>query len=357
MFMKNKNNMIEMSRFLACYVIFSYHAKGIFCSGWIFVEYFFMLSGYFAVSHLVRMKGKIGDTAKYPLQYVCNKFRRLFPYTTAGFILGGIAVAWKYDLHGMEIIKWLLYLPVNILFLPGTGGMPAGIKISDQLSTTYIMGGALWYICAMFVALPIMLYLLIYAGKKLGPWLISFLPMLLYGYLIICDGTIDGWHAQHMAFFALDMRALAGLLLGGLIYVISAKIKKCNYTKTGTAVLTIIELGSFLLVVVFACTVELPYDILEILCFMISLSLTLSGKTFTSKINLKFIVFLGKISLPVYCVHEAVLTFLKDMDCMMWEQMVFVIVLLCSVFLYLIIEKSRSWFTSIAEKIRGVLVL
>lgn len=51
--------MVELCRFLACYIIFSYHAGGRFTTGWIFVEFFFMLSGYFAIKHLVRMEGKI----------------------------------------------------------------------------------------------------------------------------------------------------------------------------------------------------------------------------------------------------------------------------------------------------------
>lgn len=65
--MKKKNNMVELCRFLACYVIFSYHAGGRFTTGWIFVEFFFMLSGYFAIKHLVRMEGKIENKATYPI--------------------------------------------------------------------------------------------------------------------------------------------------------------------------------------------------------------------------------------------------------------------------------------------------
>ena len=82
--MKKKNNMVELCRFLACYVIFSYHAGGRFTTGWIFVEFFFMLSGYFAIKHLVRMEGKIENKATYPIQYTIDKFKRLLPYTTVG---------------------------------------------------------------------------------------------------------------------------------------------------------------------------------------------------------------------------------------------------------------------------------
>lgn len=183
--MKKKNNMVELCRFLACYVIFSYHAGGRFTTGWIFVEFFFMLSGYFAIKHLVRIEGKIENKATYPIQYTIDKFKRLLPYTTVGFVADCLISAWKYQFTGMELVKWILYLPVNLFYLAGTGMMPADVPISDTVQTSYIMGGALWYICAMFVAMPVMMYLYLYLGKKIGPWLISFLPMLLYGYLMI----------------------------------------------------------------------------------------------------------------------------------------------------------------------------
>ena len=62
----------------------------------------------------------------------------------------------------MELVKWILYLPVNLFYLAGTGMMPADVPISDTVQTSYIMGGALWYICAMFVAMPVMMYLYLY---------------------------------------------------------------------------------------------------------------------------------------------------------------------------------------------------
>lgn len=89
--------MVELCRFLACYVIFSYHAGGRFTTGWIFVEFFFMLSGYFAIKHLVRMEGKIENKATYPIQYTIDKFKRLLPYTTVGFVADCLISAWKYQ--------------------------------------------------------------------------------------------------------------------------------------------------------------------------------------------------------------------------------------------------------------------
>lgn len=260
--------MVELCRFLACYVIFSYHAGGRFTTGWIFVEFFFMLSGYFAIKHLVRMEGKIENKATYPIQYTIDKFKRLLPYTTVGFVADCLISAWKYQFTGMELVKWILYLPVNLFYLAGTGMMPADVPISDTVQTSYIMGGALWYICAMFVAMPVMMYLYLYLGKKIGPWLISFLPMLLYGYLIICDGTVNGWHADHGAFLAVDLRALAGMLAGGLIYVLSERIRRYRYKPVGTALLTLAELSLLAFVLCFACTSGFSQDGLLIGCFI-----------------------------------------------------------------------------------------
>ena len=255
-----------------------------------------MLSGYFAIKHLVRMEGKIENKATYPIQYTIDKFKRLLPYTTVGFVADCLISAWKYQFTGMELVKWILYLPVNLFYLAGTGMMPADVPISDTVQTSYIMGGALWYICAMFVAMPVMMYLYLYLGKKIGPWLISFLPMLLYGYLIICDGTVNGWHADHGAFLAVDLRALAGMLAGGLIYVLSERIRRYRYKPVGTALLTLAELSLLAFVLCFACTSGFSQDGLLIGCFILLLSLMLSGKSLTARIRLQPLIWLGTVS-------------------------------------------------------------
>lgn len=71
-----------------------------------------MLSGYFAIKHLVRIEGKIENKATYPIQYTIDKFKRLLPYTTVGFVADCLISAWKYQFTGMELVKWILYLPV-----------------------------------------------------------------------------------------------------------------------------------------------------------------------------------------------------------------------------------------------------
>lgn len=348
--MKKKNNMVELCRFLACYVIFSYHAGGRFTTGWIFVEFFFMLSGYFAIKHLVRMEGKIGNKATYPIQYTIDKFKRLLPYTTVGFVADCLISAWKYQFTGMELVKWILYLPVNLFYLAGTGMMPADVPISDTVQTSYIMGGALWYICAMFVAMPVMMYLYLYLGKKIGPWLISFLPMLLYGYLIICDGTVNGWHADHGAFLAVDLRALAGMLAGGLIYVLSERIRRYRYKPVGTALLTLAELFLLAFVLCFACTSGFSQDGLLIGCFILLLSLMLSGKSLTARIRLQPLIWLGTLSLPIYCIHEAVIISFWGYEIEKWNM--FLIIFVAALILHLMVKLGKPLFGALGRGLK-----
>lgn len=43
-----------------------------------------------------------------------------------------------------------------------------------------------------------------------------------------------------------------------------------------------------------------------LLCFAVEISIMLSGKSFSSKINNRFILFLGKLSMPIYICHWTV---------------------------------------------------
>lgn len=355
-----KNSFIELERFLACLIIFSFHTEGIFISGWIFVEFFFMLSGYFAIKHFQDHPDQDSQKANRPVSYTMRKFRRLLPYTTAAFLYNVCVVVWIYQLRGKDLLLWLAYLPLNILLLPGTGVMPSGVTVTEYLYTGHMMEESLWYICVMIVALPIMLYIITYLWKKFGLFLVSFLPLLLYGYLILLDGTIHGWHEQHLTFFALDIRALAGLLMGGGVYYASLWWRRHEFTPLGKLLLTMIELGSMVMVAAFAVITRLPYDIVEVLLITLSLSLTLSERTYTAYIRFKPFAWLGRLSLPVYCLHCTTYLLISQL----YPQrtagtralITLGIVLSASVVLDLAVEKGRKPIKNLTDKIRHLLI-
>ena len=195
-----------------------------------------------------------------------------------------------------------------------------------------------------------MMYLYLYLGKKIGPWLISFLPMLLYGYLIICDGTVNGWHADHGAFLAVDLRALAGMLAGGLIYVLSERIRRYRYKPVGTALLTLAELSLLAFVLCFACTSGFSQDGLLIGCFILLLSLMLSGKSLTARIQLQPLIWLGTLSLPIYCIHEAVIISFWGYE--IEKRNMFLIIFVAALILHLMVKLGKPLFWALGRGLK-----
>lgn len=357
-----KNHFIELTRFFGCYAIFAFHYGRTFVSGWVFVEYFFMLSGYFAARYLAKAtEEKLGEKSSFPMKYTYHKMKRLLPYTTIAILLDYFATVFFNQLNLWQSLKYALYLPINFFLLFGFGVHPAGVPISENYVTPYMMASQLWYICAMIVALPIMLYLLLYLGKRMGAWIISALPLLLYGYLIATDGTIHGWHEAHLTFLFLDMRALAGLLLGATVYVVSEAMKKKQYTVFGKGLFTVIEVGSIAAVAGLAAMSNLQLDAVVIALFVISLSFTLSEVTYTSKLHCKLFAYLGKLSLPIYCVHNVVIWCMRMSSLQGVSEgtrmaLCFAMTVILAAVCMLIVEAGKKPFTALCGKVKRLVI-
>lgn len=300
-----KNRYIELERFIASCMILLLHlyvAKG----SWIFVEFFFMLTGYFTEAHIQKRKDFIGDNPWYPLQYTWKKFIKLFPYTGLSILSLWIIRLVGYGFKGKEIIKWLLCLPTELMLISGSGMVPKGLEISEGAYSPRLFNDHLWYICCMLFVLPVVVYMLMYL-KRAKAIIITSLPMLLYGLLVMKSGTITGWHDPNFAFLFCSLRAMAGLLLGAFAYYISKWWRKQQYTYLGKFLLTVLEVGSFGAVVVLSYLTSLSYDALFIGLFLISISLSNAGVTYTTKLSSKIVDSLGRLSLPIYCLQMPVM--------------------------------------------------
>ena len=306
---KKRNSYIELERFLAALGILFYHV-GFMKSGWIFVEFFFMLSGYFAMRHFSKLSDSSfdGTTAGtwYPLKYTFGKFKAVFPYTTIGIVLVWLIDAVKWHLTGVGILKWLLYLPTNILLLYGFGVQSFGFPIQEGVEAPRLIDPHLWYICCMLVALLFAAFLFQYL-KKGKALVFSIVPLILYGMLILADGSVNGWHDAFLGFFASDLRALAGLLAGAASWHIGQWLRKKSVGSGVRLLLTLVEILSFLFVFITAAFTDLPFDFLWILLLFLSVSLSVSELTYTCRCDLGFFRLLGKVSLPVYCLQTAVM--------------------------------------------------
>lgn len=304
-----KNRIVELERFIACCIIFFYHCGGHFGSGWIVVEFFFLLTGYFATQHYETHKLEAReDMGWYPIRYTFKKFLTLIPYTAAGTLLVWGWKIYSEGIGGRNLLKWILCLPADLSLTAGAGLPGMGQAITDGFYTTRMIDVHLWYINCMLFVLPVFMYLLY--QEKLRGILCTIVPTLLYGLLIMADGTVNGWHHAKYGILQCDMRALAGLLLGAGAWHFSRFLKSRQWTKLQRVLFTVVELGIGLLAVGIAEFATIHYDALVILLFFLLVSITTSAVSYTSRLNFRVFEWLGKLALPVYCLQMGFLLIL-----------------------------------------------
>lgn len=332
-----KNVFLELLRFFAATIIIGYHTEYVFNSGWIFVEFFFIISGFFAYKKVLQCKESNEKFRDFPVKYTIKKMWRIFPYTLMSMILFVVFELREHFINaGINTIgRFVLYFTENISLLNATGMIPNEYELGDGWVMSSMMMPILWYIIVLFVMLPIMMYLVYYLDEKIGLWLYTFLPMFLYGVLILSTGTIDGFHYEMMIYPALCMRALAGLLIGALVYRVSVAFQKIIKKKRSYVVIFgLIELLIYVFVACLASVENLRNEIIVVACFVIGLGLTLSGETLTSYVKGKAITFLGALSLPMYCVHTIVFEVRPDFS----PYMVYLITICISIVMWCIVQ-------------------
>ncbi|MBR2695984.1 MAG: hypothetical protein IKE48_00575 [Parasporobacterium sp.] len=297
-----KNYYIELEWFIACFCIVLFHAD-IMPLGWTFVEFFYILTGVFTMQHMqkIRYRNPV-EERWYPFSYVWSKIKRLLPYTTLGIMMIWVNTAFAWKLTGTALLKWILYLPANLLLLSGFGVVPFEIELRDGLMTPPYINPQLWYIACMIPAL-IILVLLLQHMKKSKVFVLTILPLILFGLLIAVDGTVAGWHKGTFGIFGLDMRALGGMLIGVDVWYLKEWLKKKSFSSKIKLLFTIVEVVSFFGVFAYAWFLEQPFDIVSTLLFVLSTTLTLSGQTYTAKLNFRIFGFLGRLSIPIYCLQ------------------------------------------------------
>jgi len=357
---KQRNGYIELLRFIASLAILSGHAGGAVKGGWEFVEFFFILTGYFVYDHVARRMeaGKVDE--RRPLYYSGEKMKKLLPYTTVTIIIYAVIEIFRNSTNFRETVEWILFLPINLIYLPATNVMPKGLLIKDNMPTHGIIGSELWYVCTMIVMIPVMMYILIHFwNKKSRYWFLFFFPMFLYGLLIHKEGTITGWHDGFLFFIALDMRGLAGMLVGGAAWEMTRVIEKYEFTTFGKCLLTFGELAGFGLVLFLAVWSRFSYEAMNVLLFLMVVGISFSGKTFTSILNHGFFVYLGKISLPLYCIHLNVIRFINLMGYKVHEYNFWKVYLLI-IFVSIVFERAVTLWERIwkimAPKMRSLII-
>jgi len=62
------------------------NGKNIFFGGWAFVEFYFMLTGYYTTEHFLKHSEKVGAEYRDIFYYIKNKIKKIYPYAVGGGI-------------------------------------------------------------------------------------------------------------------------------------------------------------------------------------------------------------------------------------------------------------------------------
>ena len=145
-------------------------------TGYMMVEFFFYVSGFFMMSKAARInedtsKKRIGSTTA---DYVLSKYKALIPYTLYAVIVGIIASAIIQKMGYRQIIFNIANCWIDVLFLQMYGFY--GVIIT----------GVSWYLSAMIIAIMILFPFCVKFGRNVLPFF-TLLSLLIYGFLsMIC---------------------------------------------------------------------------------------------------------------------------------------------------------------------------
>jgi len=321
-----RNAEIDFYRICMALVIVCHHSHGLepadpnhypFVGGYLAVEFFFMLSGYFIVRKAMRQ-----DVLDYKDGFllVLKKYITFLPY-----IILAVTIKWTMDnyLTGSNLfdtLKNYFYSIYEILLLPEAG-------IFQGYSNMQF-----WYLSAMLIVLP-----LFYAGmvKNKQCFLYTIAPLsalLIYGYFSVTVGHIDTWGTWLGLFRPSLLRAWAGLCMGACTFIFSEHIKKIP---RGRVMLSAVE------IVCFICTMFYMFrlgrrkaDFLFIILFMLMNAIALSEKASISSRFQSIPTGTAELALAIYAGHMTVRTFVPCIlmpNASYWERLPIYIILSISI--------------------------
>ncbi len=303
---KTKSSYIELVRFLLCIAILLHHSgfvtpdnNTILPGGAIAADVFFMLTGYFTIRHIEKMNDVEGIMS-YSMKYTLNKMLRLIPYVACGVLIAYLLVIWRLpaDTSIMDYIISLENMPFELTLLPMTG------VISSDLSV--YRNAPMWFLSSMLIVMPVIMYIAIRFKDVFRNYFVWFVPMFLQGWMVVNCGGACPWQSYAGFCYSGVVRAFSGITMGCAIYYASNALSKKmqNSSVISKVSISILEIGLLAFAIYnFFRQIGGYEEVFVIYLFAVSLCISLSGASYTSKLKGRFFEMLGKLSLPIYCVH------------------------------------------------------
>lgn len=298
-----KNVAIEAWRFIfAIYMMIyhiAFHIYGIRTGGYIGVDVFFIISGYFlALSQMEK-----GAT---PFQYIKGRFVRLYPMYIIAYFLTELIRTIKYG-SGPDVVFQRIFESFPEMFML-------------DIKTT--INGPSWFVAAMLIA-GFIIYAIMYLDKNDVVKTLVFPVLSLFIYSQFCDvlGKIHAHNSQKIFPPVFDgiMRAFAGMMLGVFAFVIVRALKSRITSKKQSAALAVIGnlgLAAVTITSLFKYNGFVDFWYIAIIfgsVICINLGSGAKKKSEMSKAG-KVVVYLGGLSYALYLLHDGVYNLFRTLD-------------------------------------------
>ncbi len=306
-----RNGEIELLRFIFCLLVVLFHCnKDIFNlisannyqfalspRGYIMVEFFFMLSGYFMAAGIDKNRSTVSlgsDT----IRYIWKKYFSIFWYHIIAFI--GLVVSHMIINKITSVDKWLDVIPGALLITR------TGIRFFD-------INGVEWYISAMILVMTAMYPV---AKKHFEVYAKAIAPIsaaLIYGWLIQNYQTLSGTTIWGGLGFRCMWRAAAGLNVGMFMYCCVKALKRGNWSAKDANKAKIARVLMYVFICVYSmCRSPKRYEIYTVMVIFIALTLCFTFPFENVKwLDSKTVAYLGKLSLPLYLNQNLAILFGK----------------------------------------------
>lgn len=271
--MQKRNYVIDLLRFLFCTMIVFHHSFVMY-GGYVFaptgymgVEFFFIVTGFYMMSKVEQIDGEIIDIGIATKQYIIPKVKKIFPVLLVS-IIASIILQYVSGVNTDILNNSINSIP-ELLMLQMYG-----------IGSSYPTGVA-WYLSAMFMVL-IVIYPICLRFKSLYANVIAPVgSVILIGYIMRCTGNIGSDPGIYLGVMPKGVwRAFAEISMGVILYGIVNKISQRELSKCMKILLGLLEVAGYLSIAYIAYKYTAGQtDLYILLILLISMAITLSGKS------------------------------------------------------------------------------
>lgn len=286
----SRHHSLDLAKMFFIYVVVVFHSRlldGIINHGYIGVEFFFIVSGFFLYHNYIYSNKSI-------ILYAKNRILRLYPHYIFSFIimLFTSKLVGNFSREKYNVIAELFMCQNIGLSLRGGVNYPC------------------WYLSVLLWGSLLLYAMLKYTKKSIKQIVLLLLPILYYCYSVFLeDGRAEIWNTFHGIYLPM-IRGLADMSIGIILYKVYDLIKDYSFYKNKWLI-NFIEMASFF-GIVFMIIYPGNMDYVTICLMMIFILSLLSRVSMFERIGkIKIIEKISEIEYAVFLNHAVIVMLFK----------------------------------------------